>query len=354
MPSIGALLIIGLCLVSFLGNVAAVPLPEDGVVGPDEDGLGPSCTVIKRKEWRRLSKVQKKSYIKAVKCLQDKPAIAKATIPNSISRFDDFQGVHIQQTFSIHFVGHFLAWHRYYLAIYEKALREECDYKGAQPYWDWTLDADNFIASPLWDPVTGFGGNGVPAPADGSPFAVPGATGGGCVTDGPFVDMRLHLGPGPSLAGTSRCLRRAFSPWIAKTFSNTAKVNNALAQKDFGWFNKVVEGETNFLNVGIHGGGHYSIGGEAGDLYASPGEPVFYLHHANLDRIYWQWQSMNLPARLSDISGPIQMFGPITGPNVTLSFPIDLGPLAPAVTVQELMDTKGNKTGSGVLCYTYQ
>ena len=41
-------------------------------------------------------------------------------------------------------------------------------------------------------------------------------------------------------------------------------MNNALAQVDFGWFNKVVEGETNFVNVGIHGGGHYSIGGEVG------------------------------------------------------------------------------------------
>ncbi|PWW79822.1 Di-copper centre-containing protein [Tuber magnatum] len=354
MPSIGALLVSGLCLASLLGSVAAVPLPEDGAVDPDEAGRGPSCTVIKRKEWRELSNVQKKRYINAVKCLQDKPAIAKATIPNSVSRFDDFQGVHIQQTFSIHFVGHFLAWHRYYLAIYEKALREECNYKGAQPYWDWTLDADNLLASPLWDPVTGFGGNGVPAPADGSPFAVPGATGGGCISDGPFVDMRLHLGPGPSLAATSRCLRRSFSPWIAQTFSNAAKVNNTLAQQDFGWFSKVVEGETNFWNVGIHGGGHYSIGGEAGDLYASPGEPVFYLHHANLDRIYWQWQSMDLPARLSDISGPVGMFGPTTGPNVTLSFPIDMGPLAPSVTIQDLMDVEGNRTGTGVLCYTYR
>jgi len=53
---------------------------------------------------RTLSKGQKKSYIEAVKCLQAKPAICKSTIPNSVSRFDDFQGVHIQQTFSIHFV----------------------------------------------------------------------------------------------------------------------------------------------------------------------------------------------------------------------------------------------------------
>lgn len=138
-------------------------------------------------------------------------------------------------------------------------------------YWDWTLDSANFAASPLWDPVTGFGGNGATVPLDTSPFAVPGATGGGCVTDGPFANFRLHLGPGASLDATDRCLKRGFSSFIAENFSSAAKVNNALAQGDYGWFNKIVEGETNFINVGIHGAGHYSIGGEAGDLYASPG-----------------------------------------------------------------------------------
>lgn len=82
-------------------------------------------------------------------------------------------------------------------------------------------------------------------------------------------------------------------------------------------------------------------------------EPVFYLHHANLDRIYWKWQSQNLKARLLDISGPTTLLGPITGPNVTLSFPIEMGPLAPIVTVKNLMDIQGLKSGSGPLCYDY-
>lgn len=36
---------------------------------------------------------------------------------------------------------------------------------------------------------------------------------------------------------------------------------------------------------------------------ASPGDPVFFLHHANLDRLWWQWQQANLTARLADMSG---------------------------------------------------
>lgn len=37
----------------------------------------------------------------------------------------------------------------------------------------------------------------------------------------------------------------------------------------------------------------------------SPGDPVFFLHHANLDRHWWQWQKANLSARLTDMSGSV-------------------------------------------------
>jgi len=74
---------------------------------------------------------------------------------------------------------------------YEKELRNSCGYKGAQPYWDWTLDtrsANSIFRSPVFDPKTGFGGNGpfVENPNPFPPAPVPGRTGGGCVPNGPF------------------------------------------------------------------------------------------------------------------------------------------------------------------------
>ena len=39
----------------------------------------------------------------------------------------------------IHFTGLFLPWHRAFVNDFERELRTECNYKGAQPYWDWTL-----------------------------------------------------------------------------------------------------------------------------------------------------------------------------------------------------------------------
>jgi hypothetical protein len=35
----------------------------------------------------------------------------------------------------IHGTGTFLPWHRYAIQLWETALRTECEYKGAQPYW---------------------------------------------------------------------------------------------------------------------------------------------------------------------------------------------------------------------------
>jgi len=39
------------------------------------------------------------------------------------------------------------------------------------------------------------------------------------------------------------------------------------------------------------------------DVSLSPGDPTFWLHHTYLDKLWWQWQSLNLSSRLTDISG---------------------------------------------------
>jgi len=48
--------------------------------------------------------------------------------------FPDFIAVHINQTQVIHMSGFFLPWHRVFVSLYEKALRTECGYTGAQPW----------------------------------------------------------------------------------------------------------------------------------------------------------------------------------------------------------------------------
>lgn len=39
------------------------------------------------------------------------------------------------------------------------------------------------------------------------------------------------------------------------------------------------------------------------DLIDSPNDPMFFLHHAYLDKLWWEWQIANYPARLYEMGG---------------------------------------------------
>jgi tyrosinase len=42
------------------------------------------------------------------------------------------------------------------------------------------------------------------------------------------------------------------------------------------------------------------------DIWSSPGDPLFYLHHAWLDKQWFDWQAKNPAVRLSEMGGPNQ------------------------------------------------
>ncbi|KAF2032406.1 Di-copper centre-containing protein [Setomelanomma holmii] len=304
---------------------------------------------------RTLSEAERLHYLSAVQCTLRKPAITPSTAaPGALSRYEDLVATHINQTMSIHFVGHFLPWHRLFTLAYETLLREECGYRDAQPYWDWTLDssASKFIASPVFDAVSGFGGNGpLTSPYNASANEVPGRTGGGCVPSGPFSNMTVHLGPFASLARNDQCLKRDFAPDYAVTYLSKANVDKVLNQLDYGWMARTLEGGTSFDQSKIHAGGHFGVGGtfgQMGDPFASPSDPIFWLHHANLDRVWWSWQSKNLTKRLRDVSGPIvlQDYENAQAGNVTLQFSMTLGFNGWDAQVEDMMDIRP-------LCYGY-
>merc|ERR1711916_383981 len=78
-------------------------------------------------------------------------------------------------------------------------------------------------------------------------------------------------------------------------------------------------------------------------MYSS-NDPIFYMHHANVDRIWHMWQSMH-PSKALDYSG----HSPVTRRNSRLSDTIDIGygsKYAKTRTVRELMQVSA-------LGYTY-
>lgn len=152
-------------------------------------------------------------------------------------------------------------------------LRDECGYRGAQPYWDWTLDtrsAEDWAKSPVFDAKTGFGGNGAYVEGEpGNPFEVPGRTGGGCVVDGPWAGKGdvVHLGPQDGVVYNPQCLKRDLSPYFAARYLAVNQTQLTLRQPDFGTFDRVVQGGPSFEMSGVHGGGHYGVGGTFGELF---------------------------------------------------------------------------------------
>ncbi|KAJ3126939.1 hypothetical protein HK098_006979 [Nowakowskiella sp. JEL0407] len=291
-----------------------------------------------------------------------KPSIVGTAAPGSRNLFDDFSSVHIRQTDHIHRVGQFLAWHRLFVAVYEQYLRGECGYTGAQPYWDWTLDADisKFALSSLFGD-TAFGGNGDFVPLPNGTAPIPGRTGGGCVKNGAFKDIIVTMGPDNDVSGKPRCLTRDFSPYLAQ-FLNKTEVKRCMDQTEFGMFDYILQGirfytTFNWNEAGLHNNGHFAVGGRMGvlgNMYSSSGDPIFYLHHAQLDKIWWDWQKLDSTKRLKEVSGPVVPYGTfdpkLPYQNATLDFPLHLNELSAPfnISISDVMDIKG-----GPLCYEY-
>lgn len=152
----------------------------------------------KRREWRTLSDADKQHYISSVKCLLTIPSKLH---PNS-SAYEDFPFLHSRVGHHSHNSAPFLPWHRYFLHIYERTLRDECGFRGeGLVYWDWTLDWEHLERAPVFDAATGFGGDG----EAGGESTV--GNSGRCVVDGPFAGVRANFYDTKSLP---HCLSRGF------------------------------------------------------------------------------------------------------------------------------------------------
>ena len=199
-----------------------------------------------RREYGSLSREERLDYVNAVLCLQSLPPRTPANVSSGArSRFDDFTVVHIQQTLDIHFSGVFPPWHRWFVHSYEEALREECGYKGYQPYWDWPKYAHAPQDPPIFDGSdTSLGGNGefiehegpvIQSPDGQTSLQLPPGVGSGNVTTGPFANMSINLGPVGGLNDTApgpegglgynpRRLKRDVGPALNERYANYSTV----------------------------------------------------------------------------------------------------------------------------------
>jgi tyrosinase len=92
-------------------------------------------------------------------------------------------------------------------------------------------------------------------------------------------------------------------------------VNALLATTSIEEFQNTMSGAD--INLGVHSGGHLSLGASMFDFFASPSDPAFFLHYAQIDRVWTLWQAMD-PERIPILSGTSTIFNGNSTPEVTL------------------------------------
>ncbi|RSS39477.1 tyrosinase MelC2 [Streptomyces sp. WAC08241] len=177
-------------------------------------------------------------------------------------------------------VGHrspsFLPWHRRFLLEFEAALKS-VDATVTLPYWDWT--ADRTSRSSLWAPDF-LGGTG--RARDGQ------------VTDGPFARSGNRWTVTVRVDGRD-FLRRDLGAG-GRQLPTRAEVDSVLAMEtyDTAPWNSASDGFRNHLEgwrgVNLHNRVHVWVGGQMA-TGVSPNDPVFWLHHAFVDKLWADWQA---------------------------------------------------------------
>jgi tyrosinase len=220
-------------------------------------------------------------------------------------------------------------------------------------YWDWSLDWMDLANSSIWDSVDGFGGNG--------DLTGPETVGEGrCVTDGPFAGLRPIL---YNHTYIKHCISRGFrdgeTPGRLPGESYSPESIGAILRKPA--YKELVKDVEFYLHNSLH----QSINGDFKALTAANGntftphsplfllshrvnccaDPLFFVHHAQLDHVWWRWQRENPRVRLNEYRGK-HMFNS-TG-EATVDDVLMYGGFAEDIPVSKIMDTEG-----GFLCYTY-
>lgn len=219
----------------------------------------------------------------------------------------------------------FLPWHRIMLMVLEKNIQRVLgDPNFGLPYWDWAADGDLPPAqqqSALWDDDC-MGGDGTPVLSGAFAYTQ---------TDPNSWRVKIEGAPDGTLRSTNRGLRRNLRGDVG-SLPTTADVQGALSMGLFDapqWdtrvnsFRNQLEGwRSQRSQPELHNRVHVWVGGDMGPS-TSPNDPVFYLNHCNVDRIWESWLQTNGRTYVPDMNAGAFLQGHrIDDP---LAFPTSLG-----------------------------
>ena len=309
------------CLLTFLLSPVVLATPASG------DGADP---VRIRKDVKALTAQERRDFVDAVLKLKTVPS----PYGRGLSYYDQFVDWHVRLNrcnpgdplMRDVQLGHggpiFLPWHRQYVLLFERALREVSGKNISVPYWNWTDPASTRAV--FSDDFMG---------GDGDP------NDGYAVKTGPFRKGRWQLNVQPAglewSASATPYLTRHFGGWPNSPLPAPADVQFALGARRYDAppyttesapadsFRNALDGfrpplaavvacgPDGFVasapnpakRLELHNAVHLWTGGmvapQAGgarllgtmaNVSSSPNDPVFFLHHAMVDRIWAEWQ----------------------------------------------------------------
>ncbi|KAF5632290.1 Tyrosinase [Fusarium tjaetaba] len=160
---------------------------------------------------------------------------------------------------------------------------------------DWSLDPNDTPKSTIWDSKTGFGGNGSPNKTES---IYDGRAVQKCLGDGPFKDLfPAHLATNYD----PHCLARNWNDgtenvrnMLSENYHKEA-VAKVQAVKDYDQYRQELE-------AGPHGAIHSAIGGDMVSN-TSPNDPIFFLYHTQIDRLWSLWQQEDPKTRTIEFAG---------------------------------------------------
>ncbi|KAG7373349.1 tyrosinase central domain containing protein [Nitzschia inconspicua] len=205
-----------------------------------------------RRPWRLLSCREQTTFMEALQSLKDAGV------------YDDFVMTHQWMNSDAHGVAEFLPWHRWFIHEFESALREYGnDPCITLPYWDWEQDAGDEFNAAVFQPQF-------------------------------FGSLTGRDQTGACIWSTARgnCLRRSlddrFAFWSLRRVLGMV-VNFEQYTDNWDSTSNRMNGFRAALEGGPHANPHNFVGGTMISM-AAPDDPLFYLHHANVDRIWAIWQ----------------------------------------------------------------
>jgi tyrosinase len=248
-----------------------------------------------RKNQSFLTPTEKQKFVQAVLDLK-----AEGPNPNGPFTYDKYVKWHKDtvndqtRRDDAHHGPAFFAWHRVFLLEFEKDLqRKSGDPNLGLPYWDWRND--NSSSSSIWN-SNFMGGNGESsdnlAVKDGS-FR----KGQWKTVDEPTTYLRRQFGPEPSSPPKADQLptwEQVQAALDATVFDVTPYDENSASgfrNRAEGYYPPQYDRATYIPKM--HNRVHAWVGGSMIPI-TSPNDPVFFLHHCFMDKLWADWQVLEL------------------------------------------------------------